>query len=367
MKELELKIKGIIPRLTNETFKFDSRIKSGWYTAVYFLKTTEIARKEKPDNIVTMQFFQRGENSILCGIDEAIALIHTFADNPQDLKIEALHDGDIISPLEPILKITGPYQSFGFLEGVIDGILARRSSVATNVYNVVKAATPKKILFMGDRDDYYSNQQGDGYAAYIGGIAAQCTHAMNEWWGKDGGGTMPHALIQLFEGDIVKAAEAYLKVFPEEKLTVLVDYHNNVIEDSLKVAHAFKENLVAVRVDTSKALIDHYFDDKDISKYDIDVHGVNPILIKALREALDKEGFNHVQIIVSSGFDVDKIELFKKYEAPVDVYGIGSSLLQITVHFTGDCVRLNGKPMAKEGRKELFSDRLEIVEYQKQM
>ena len=69
-------------------------------------------------------------------------------------------------------------------------------------------------------------------------------------------------------------------------------------------------------------LLEHH-----ISKYDIDVHGVNPILIKALREALDNEGFNHVQIIVSSGFDVDKIELFKKYDAPVDVYNVLGSLL----------------------------------------
>ena len=58
--------------------------------------------------------------------------------NPQDLEILALNDGDIISDGEPVLKIKGRYEDFGYLESLIDGILARRSSVATNVKEVLK-------------------------------------------------------------------------------------------------------------------------------------------------------------------------------------------------------------------------------------
>ena len=90
---------------------------------------------------------------MLCGTDEVIALIKTFADEPEKLEIYSLKDGDKISPFETVLTITGPYQNFGFLEGIIDGILARRTSVATNVYNVVKAAalsgTIRKVIFSG--------------------------------------------------------------------------------------------------------------------------------------------------------------------------------------------------------------------------
>lgn len=57
MKEIELKLQGKIQRLTNKTFKFDERVGEGWFSAVYFLKTRDIIRKYKPDNIVTMQFF----------------------------------------------------------------------------------------------------------------------------------------------------------------------------------------------------------------------------------------------------------------------------------------------------------------------
>src|SRR5699024_2022884 len=117
--------------------------------------------------------------------------------------------------------------------GIIDGIFARRTSVATNVYNVAKAArvsgVQKPVMFMGDRDDHFTQQAGDGYAAFIGGSTAQATHAMNEWWCKEGMGTMPHALIQMFKGYIVAATKAYYEVYPEDELMTLVDYNNDVI------------------------------------------------------------------------------------------------------------------------------------------
>src|SRR5699024_3719119 len=128
MKEIELKLEGKISRLTNNTFKFDERIQEGWFSAVYFLKTREIVEKYQEDNIVTMQFFQK-DHAVLCGTDEVIGLLHTFADHPEQLEIKSLKDGDKISPFESVLTVTGPYQYFGYLEGIIDGILSRRTSV----------------------------------------------------------------------------------------------------------------------------------------------------------------------------------------------------------------------------------------------
>ncbi|MBU9721087.1 MULTISPECIES: nicotinate phosphoribosyltransferase [Bacillaceae] len=367
MKEISLKLQGKIKRLTNKTFKFDERVGEGWFSAVYFLKTKKIAERHKPDNIVTMQFFQK-EHAVLCGTDEVIALINTFATNPEELEIYSLKDGDKIQPFETVFTIKGPYQSFGFLEGVIDGIFARRTSVATNVYEVVKAAKTsgieKPIIFMGDRDDHFTQQAGDGYAAYIGGSQAQATHAMNEWWGKQGMGTMPHALIQLFEGDVVEATRAYYETFPEDDLLALVDYNNDVITDSLKVAKAFGNKLKGVRVDTSKNLIDEYFTRNPEVLGTFDPRGVNPTLLFALREALDKEGYQHVKIVASGGFDAKRIKQYEEMKAPVDMYGVGSSLLKIHIGFTGDNVLLNGKPQAKTGRKYRPNPRLEKIELQ---
>lgn len=367
MKEFTLKQQGKIKRLTNETFKFDERVGEGWFSAVYFLKTKKIVEEHLSENIVTMQFFQKKNDAVLCGTDEAIALLHTFADHPEELEIHSLQDGDKVSPYESVLTVTGPYQNFGYLEGIIDGILSRRTSVATNVYKVVKAAksngSDKPVIFMGDRDDHYTQQAGDGYAAYIGGSTAQATHAMNEWWGKQGMGTMPHALIQMFKGDIVKTAYAYKETFPEDDLIALVDYNNDVITDSLRVAREFGNELKGVRIDTSKNMVDQYFFRNPQIMGSFDPRGVNPELVFALRDALDQEGYHHVKIMASGGFNEEKIQRFESMGVPVDMYGVGNNLLKINIGFTGDNVKLNNEDEAKEGRRFNYNPRLEKVDY----
>ncbi len=364
MEELEIKLKeaGKISRLTNKTFKFDPRLKDGFFAANYFLKSNKIVKEHNPNHIVTMQFFQRREEAMVCGLDEAIALIHEYAIHPEELEIVALNDGDIIKSGEPVLKITGKYENFGFLESMIDGVLARRSSVATNVWLVKQALNGADAFSMADRQDEYNTQIGDGYATYVAGIRKVSTDAQGLWWGGHGMGTMPHALIQVCGGDIIKAADLYHKTFPNEKVTALIDYNNNVVRDSLLLAAHLKEDLNAVRVDTSKALIDHYFDDKDTSGFD--PHGVCKELIFALREELDKAGYPYVKIIVSSGFTYQKIAEWVKAKVPVNTYGVGTSLVNnTTIGFTGDLVILDGKDQAKEGRRDIPSDRLKKVPY----
>lgn len=364
MEELEitLKEKGIIARLTNKTFNFPKSLGEGFYTANYFLKTARIIRENIPGHQVTMQFFQRGNDVMACGLDEVISLIHTFAVNPKDLNIYALNDGDIINNLEPVLKIEGRYEDFGFLESTIDGILARRTSVATNVYRVLKAANGKTVFSMADRQDDYLTQVGDGYASYVAGIRRISTDAQGKWWGGKGMGTMPHALIQICGGDLLKAADLYRKTFPG-KVTALVDYDNNVVYDSVRLAEHLKGDLNAVRADTSIALIDKYFEGRDTSSFD--PHGVSKELIFALRKALDEAGYPSVKIIVSSGFTAEKIADFEKAGTPVDMYGVGVDLIKVHVNFTGDLVMLDGKEESKVGRHNIASPRLKKVAYPK--
>ena len=364
--ELTQKQQGKLDRLTNATFGFDKRtveqIRDGYFSAVYFAKTAQIAKAYHPNTQVTMQFFQKS-HAILCGIDEAIALIHTCADEPETLEIHALHDGDAIAPFEVVLTITGEYHKFGKLEGMIDGILARRTSVATNVRRVCEAAGDKPIIFMGDRDDHFAQQTGDGYAAFIGGSTAQATPAMTKWWGGQAMGTMPHAMIQLFGGDLLAACRAYREQFPDDNLVALVDYHNDVIGDALTVANEFGKDLYGVRVDTSGQMVDTYFTLHPEHMGQVDPRGVNVTLTKALRDALDEAGHDDVKIIVSGGFTVDKITNFERQNAPVDAYGVGSSLIKVNIGFTGDCILLNGKPEAKVGRRYLPNPRLQKVSF----
>ena len=346
MTEIEMKEKGLIKRLTDKTFKLDPRIGEGYYSANYFLKSREIVSKFAPGHIVVEQWFQRRDDSLLCGVDECLAVLRKFAVHPEDLEVYALNDGDHIDANEPVLKVKGRYEGFGFLESLLDGILARRSSVATNTMLAVRALRGARTFSMADRQDDYLTQPGDGYATYIGGIKAFSTDAQGAWVGKKGMGTMPHALIEVCGGDVCKAADIYLEAYPDEPVTCLIDYHNNVTVDAVTLAKHLGRKLKAIRVDTSKSLIDHYFDDKDTTGFD--PHGVCKQLIYALRKALDDNGFQFVQIVVSSGFTPEKIDEWTKEGVPVDMYGIGTYLVNnATCGFTGDLqrhLRLHRRP-----------------------
>ncbi len=319
-----------------------NKIKKGDYTAKYFFKTQEIIKKYKPNVKVTLQFFQRNNNVILCGMDEVLELLKNNTDTSK-YSIKYLKEGTIINEKDVVLELEGDYTEFGIYEGIIDGILARQTSLATNAKRLTNL-TDKQIIFMGDRADHYSNQVRDGYAISCGNIKIQVTKAQTELHDGTYVGTVPHALIQIFKGNLVNAMKAYNKTFPDDKLVALVDFNNDVITDSLNVLKEFKEKLTAVRVDTSDGVSDVYF--KNNEEY-----GVTPNLIKALRNALDFNNGKHVKIIVSSGFDEKKIKLFEKEKTPVDIYGVGGSLLKVTIGFTADAVKLDNQECAKVGRQ----------------
>ena len=90
--------------------------------------------------------------------------------------------------------------------------------------------------------------------------------------------------------------------------------------------------------------------------------GVCKELVWNVRKALDAEGFNHVKIIVSGGFDVERIKQFEALHVPVDTYAVGSSLFDGNINFTADIVMVNGKECAKVGRRYLPNPRLEAVD-----
>ncbi|MBR2022522.1 MAG: nicotinate phosphoribosyltransferase, partial [Mycoplasmataceae bacterium] len=127
------------------------------YVANYFFIAEKLISKYKPDSIVTMQFFQRKENAILCGINEALDFLKKNTDTKK-YKIKYLPEGSKIKSLEPVLELEGHYKDFGIFEGVIDGILARSTSIATNAWECIQAAKGKEIIYMGDRADHYINQ-----------------------------------------------------------------------------------------------------------------------------------------------------------------------------------------------------------------
>lgn len=324
------------------------------YVAKYFLNTKKVAKNFCKNDDVTLQFFQWENNVMLCGINEVLEFLNENT-NTSKYQIKYLPEKTMIKSREVVLELKGHYQDFAMYEGVIDGILSRASSLATNAQAIKKAANGKNLIFMGDRADYYLNQPRDGYAVAMGGIETQVTKAQVSLHNGQAVGTMPHALIQLFHGDLIKAMHKFREIFPEQNLIALVDFNNDVIVDALLALKEFKHELYGVRVDTSRNLVDKYFIDKEVVE-----KGVNVTLIKALRAALNKNGGKHVKIIVSSGFNAKKIAQFEAEKAPVDFYGVGAAVMKIKHFFSADAVKINGELVAKVGRKYQNNKKLKI-------
>ncbi len=395
-------------RLPFTTFNLPvPELRRGYYSAVYFWREKRILEKENIQKKALMQIFTKVDGASICGIDEALAILRLgtghwrdyesmyplfdryillkksmrmanakndfdeieknvreindirlrlnelWIDTHDRLTIKALCDGDRISAFEAVITVEGMASEFAHLESVYLGVLARGTRIATNTRLVVEAAGNKTVLFFADRFDRWANQVADGYAAMKSGAHGVATDAMGQWWGITGFGTTPHALIALFNGDTAKAALAFSKNYPDVKMIALVDFHNDCVKTSLEVARAFEQagkELWGVRLDTSGTLVDQ-------SVLSImgqfKPTGVCIPLVENVRNALDREGFKQVKIVVSGGFNAKKIQEFEEAAVPVDAYGVGSGLLSEKAgdyDFTADIVIVEGKPGAKVGR-----------------
>ena len=333
------------------------RIRAGYYSDAYFNFTKQLLEELGEHPRVTMQVFQKRE-SVLGGIDEAIAVLKLCTDW-EALEVHALYEGDEIAPMETVMTIEGDYSLFAHLETVYLGCLARRSLIMRNVRAVVEAAHGKPILFFPARHDHWLVQTGDGWAAHVAGAIGVSTDAQASWWGGRGVGTVPHGLIAAFGGDTVAASRAFAERFGDEmNVTVLVDFENDSVRTALEVAEALGDKLWGVRLDTSERMVDRALWDR---MGEFRPTGVNPELVRLVRDALDDGGHQRVQIVVSGGFDSVKIRQFEQLGAPVDAYGVGSSLVRGENDFTADVVRLEGRPTAKAGRRFNPNSRLERV------
>lgn len=323
-----------------------NKILRGHYTALYLTKTRKILETNKVKNHSIIRFTHFHDKPIyVCGLQHCAQFLKKV---PGVFKVYGVNDGDLIEAGKPILIIEGDYSKIAEYESVIDGILARESSVCNSTKKILSLIKPSQLIYMGDRADLYLAQPYDGYAAWVGGMKIFTTKAHIELIQDKKVkvvGTMPHALIQQFHGNLNKALWAYHKTLPKEKLSALVDYHNDVVNEIKQLDNKLKPLIASIRIDTSIRMCD-----KSLAKKRNN-YGVSEQLVINARKALNQNGMSHTKIIVSSGFNFEKIKTFKKHKIPVDFYGVGGSLVKVDVNITGDLVYLNGKAEAKSGRR----------------
>jgi nicotinate phosphoribosyltransferase len=309
---------------------------SGETADVYFDRARTILAAEGLDPVVTMEVFSRSEG-ILCGAEEAIAYLReVFAEAGGDPEpvVESLHDGDPFSSRETVMRITARYRAFGLYETAILGILASCSGWATAARRIVDAAAPIPVIGFGARHVHPSVADQMDYASVVGGCIGASTPAGARLAGLAPTGTMPHALVLIF-GDTVRAAESFDRhIDPEVPRVILVDTFKDEAEESLRVADALGDRLWGVRLDTPS-----------------ERGRVTPELVREVRARLDLAGHGAVRIVVSGGFDVERIVAFRAAGAPVDSFAVGSAISKASpIDFTGDLKEIDGRPVAKRGR-----------------
>ena len=180
----------------------------------------------------------------------------------------------------------------------------------------------------------------------------------------------------------MRAAEMFHETFPQQNLTVLVDYFGREITDGLEVCRRFPElaaaGTLSVRLDTHGGRFLESLDPAEsyavlerrapgaIRRYRSDAElrflvgtGVSAAAIWRMREALDEAGFPRVRIVASSGFGVDKCRVMADAKAPIDVVGTGSFIPDHwgETYATADIVEYDGAAMVKVGREFLLRRR----------
>ena len=190
------------------------------------------------------------------------------------------------------------------------------------------------MVALGARDVHPNVAANLDYASVVGGCVSCSTILGARLAGVTPAGSMPHALT-LIIGDTVAAMQSFDRHMPQEVPRVaLVDTFKDETEEALSVARELKEKLRGIRIDTPP-----------------ERGGVTPDLVKEMRARLDLAGFKHVEIMVSGGFNPDRIREYGEVGAPVNTFGVGAYIAGAApVAITADIHEIEGRPIAKRGR-----------------
>ncbi len=358
-------------------------------TDVYFNRTRAIVERFGDARVTYAVFLRR---PVISAPRIAVDWLRAVASQRGTaFDIELVHEeGEWVGAGDPLLYLTGSFAKLADLETLYLQKLGAPCVAAHNAYQMCLELNRAAFLAMDARHCAGAEMQDMmAYAASVGGRAAQregatgfvgnATNSTAHWFGAEAGrGTMPHALIG-YAGSTLRAAEMFHETFPEEGLTVLVDYFGREVTDGLEVCRRFPalaaKGGMALRLDThggrflegldpaeSYAVLERHAPGA-VRRYRSETElrhlvgtGVSAAAVWRMREALDEAGFNAVKIVASSGFGVTKCRVMAEAKAPVDVVGTGSFIPENwhETYATADIVEYDGTPRVKIGREFLL-------------
>lgn len=360
------------------------------YTDSYFHRTGKIVRNHG-DCDVTYAFFLRRP----CVFAPRLALtwLQDYAiKNNIAIDIKSPYrEGQWVGAGEPMLYVSGNFSALVECETWLLQYLGAVCVAAYNAFSMCASLPKTQFLAMDARHCAGQDMaQIMAYGASVGsarakrkanaiGFIGNSVDAYAHYFGNNHGfGTMPHGLIG-YAGSTLKAAQLFHDNFPDDNLTVLVDYFGQEQQDTLETCQYFHQlaaqGRLSIRLDTiggrfcegldtaksyeilerrAPRALRSYHDDNAL-RYLIGT-GVSAAAIWHLRDILDNHGFQKVKIVASSGFTPSKCNIIALADTPVDMIGTGSYLPEkwSETYATSDIIRYGDTQRVKKGREFLF-------------
>ncbi|HEU0242920.1 MAG TPA: nicotinate phosphoribosyltransferase [Candidatus Limnocylindrales bacterium] len=249
----------------------------------------------------------------LRGTDDRPLFEPAFLDFLGDLRlhvdIDAVPEGTVVFPHEPLLRVTGSLLEAQLLETALLNLVNFPTLAATKAAHVVLAAGGAPVLEFGLR----RAQGPDGgltasRAAYLGGCSATSNVLAGRLFGIPVRGTHAHSWVLSFASE-QEAFDAWADVMPGNAV-MLVDTYDSVegVANAIDTGRRLRERgyrLAGIRLDS----------------------GDLAYLSTRARELLDAEGFEDTQIIASNDLDPETIESLQAQGARIDVWGVGTKLV----------------------------------------
>jgi nicotinate phosphoribosyltransferase len=262
--------------------------------------------------------------------------------------LHAMPEGTVFFPDEPIARITAPLPEAQLLESRLINLLHFQTVIASKAARMVLAADGRALVDFGLRRAHGS-EAGllAARASYLAGFAASATTPAEWLYGVPISGTMAHSFIQAHD-DEAAAFLAFARSRPDNVVLLLDTYDTEAAAHTVvRIAPTLTEEgieLRGVRLDSG-----------DLAEE-----------ARLVREILDRGGLTSVQIFASGGVDEDLLQHHASEDAPIDGYGIGTSLTTSSDAPALDCAyklqEYAGRPRRKlstgkatwPGRKQVY-------------
>jgi nicotinate phosphoribosyltransferase len=234
--------------------------------------------------------------------------------------VHAIPEGTVFFADEPILRVTAPLPQAQLIETRLINIVHFQSLVASKAARMMLAAPGKLMVDFGLRRAHGAEAGVmAARASYIAGFAGTATVLAEKLFGIPIFGTMAHSFVQAHD-DEVAALEMFAQSRPDN-LTLLIDSYDTEAGARKVVALAPRLSARGIKIRAVR------LDSGDLIA-----------LSKSVRRILDDGGLAEVRIFASGGLDEDSVAKMLRAGAPIDGFGMGTSLTTSSDVPALDCV-----------------------------